>query len=898
MAEPEAVAPADPVLVHTVHELAVCLDALRTRRKLSYEAMEKAAGDLRRQQREGRYEHLGKSTVGEIVRGHRLPTVGKLRTFLAVCEVARADQVQWLAAWERARMAEAARPDHAVRVRDARPRHIGVRAAIRVPGASGELPTYVPRDVDDGDDGLRAELTAGKTSGCFVVLVGGSSVGKTRTLYEAVLAVMPGWWLLQPADAHEANSFGAAPIPHTVIWLDELQRYLGDESDESGVSASSVRVLLRAGVVVVGTLGSDEYTTRTAPRHLGVKDDRQRDRELLDMARVIDVADSFTKVENQRAHEAAKADARIRVALDSTDGGLTQVLAAGPAMVRRWEQAPDPYSRAVLTVAIDARRVHVACPLTADVIAEAVPGYLTPAQRATAPPGWLQRALDYAMTPLHGAAAALSPVSETTMGQPSGYLVADFLFQHARQVRRTSLIPTTAWHSLGGYVTDVGDMYGVADSAYQRGLYCYAEPVYQRIVEGRPWWATAAERLTEMWERQGRVDEAATLLWSLVHDYDAAHALAGVLGAHGRVDEAIAVLRPWVHAEVEGRYAAWALADLYAKHGRDEEALELLRGLFLDCDDDPARHSYALRIRLITKLGYLDELRALALDDDDDDAGQQLADILVDRGDVDGAVNFLRELIHARDLKYSDREWAVDMHARLLLDDGHVEDVFELDDLDLSPSTEFIIRWYVNHGMRDIANEWLDIVRRSADAGSVCSLYKLCGLLAYLGEFDELYTRAQAGDTYAATTLATAVRSARHDAATAAFLRCHGTAVLLELADLLGRRNHLDEGVAVVKRYLQTAEAPESTENTLTLRDFVERHCDLDKLRSEADADGSAAAYELTRLLLAVRDTSGLRAEVRAGTEWALDLLIEGLVADGRHDEADQVRRFGFSVDE
>jgi hypothetical protein len=148
--------------------------------------------------------------VGEIVTGQRLPTKVKLLTFLAVCKVAAADLAQWMAAWERASTADLARPVDAVRVRDARPRLLGVHDAIRVDEeALGELPIYVSRDIDDG---LRAELAANSQQGCFVLLIGGSSAGKTRTLYEAVLAALPDWWLIHPDDAEAVRRFAEAPV--------------------------------------------------------------------------------------------------------------------------------------------------------------------------------------------------------------------------------------------------------------------------------------------------------------------------------------------------------------------------------------------------------------------------------------------------------------------------------------------------------------------------------------------------------------------------------------------------------------------------------------------------------------------------------------------------------------
>ena len=108
MAGPAAVPGVDPSRVSTPSELAACLDGLRRRRGLSYEAMEKAAAKLRSRPGGSRLEPLPKSTVGEIVTGKRLPTKGQLLAFLAVCGVARRDLAQWLAALERARIADLA----------------------------------------------------------------------------------------------------------------------------------------------------------------------------------------------------------------------------------------------------------------------------------------------------------------------------------------------------------------------------------------------------------------------------------------------------------------------------------------------------------------------------------------------------------------------------------------------------------------------------------------------------------------------------------------------------------------------------------------------------------------------------------------------------------------------
>jgi len=55
------------------------------------------------------------------------------------------------------------------------------------------LPEYVPQDADEGEFGVRAKVAAAAERGGLVLLVGGSSVGKTRCAFEAVTTLMPDW---------------------------------------------------------------------------------------------------------------------------------------------------------------------------------------------------------------------------------------------------------------------------------------------------------------------------------------------------------------------------------------------------------------------------------------------------------------------------------------------------------------------------------------------------------------------------------------------------------------------------------------------------------------------------------------------------------------------------------
>jgi hypothetical protein len=604
VAEPAAVPGVDPSQVSTLGELAACLDGLRCRRGLSYEAMEKAAAQLPPRPGGSRPEPLPKSTVGEIVTGKRLPAKGKLLTFLTVCEVAPADLAQWLAAWERARTADLARPAGAVRVRDARQRLLGVHAAISVPGVPDDVPPpYVPRDVDAAEAGVRARVTAAAQAGGFVLLVGGSSVGKTRCAVEAVKALLPEWWLVHLAGPAEVSALAQAPPPRTVVWLDELQRYL---DGEYGLTGGVVRTLLNAPhpIVIVGTLWPDRYNAYTAVPAPGAADPHARERELLDLAAVIRIAPTFSPAEQDRARAAAARDRRLAVALETAGYGLTQTLAAAPQLVARWADAKtdDPYAWAVLAAALDVALLGARAPLSPDMLRAAAPGYCSGQQQAEAPDNWFGQALAYATHKLHGAAAPLAPAAGAGMGQVAGYTVADYLVQHASLERRDARLPASTWDAILSYIRNPADAVRLADSARSRRLYRYAIPLYRHAAD---------------------IGNGYAAVW-----------LAGLLAACGDLDEIVQIWR--TRADAGDRYAAIWLAGLLAKYGDLNGTAQILRGQ-ADAGD---RHAAAWLAALLAERDDPDSAQTLPGQANADD--RYAAIWLARRGDLDGTAQILR----------------------------------------------------------------------------------------------------------------------------------------------------------------------------------------------------------------------------------------------------------------
>ena len=332
-----------------------------------------------------------------------------------------------------------------------------------------------------------------------MLLTGGSSVGKTRCAAEAVRALLPDWWLVHPAGPGEVAALAAAPPARTVVWLDELQRYL---DGEHGLTGAVVRALLGAPhpAVIIGTLWPDLYTAYTTVPAPGGPDPRARERQVLDLANVVRIAPAFSPAEQDRARAAAAHDPRLWVALESAGYGLTQTLAAAPQLVARWEdaQAASPYAWAVLTAALDAARLGARAPLTAAFLKDAAPGYCTSRQQAEAPEDWFEQALAYATGTLHGAASALAPAA-AGMGRIAGYTPADYLIQHASRKRRTERVPASIWDAIITHITDPADTYRLADSAENRLLYRYAIPLYRHAANAGD--MEAAQRLARVLAR-------------------------------------------------------------------------------------------------------------------------------------------------------------------------------------------------------------------------------------------------------------------------------------------------------------------------------------------------------------------------------------------------------------
>jgi tetratricopeptide (TPR) repeat protein len=345
-------------------------------------------------------------------------------------------------------------------------------------GRAGEhVPAYVPRDADDG---LRERLAAGG----FVLLVGDSAAGKSRAAFEAVAATLPGHLLVCPSgrDAAAVAVTRAARATQSVLWLDDLERYLGS----GGLTAAQVGRLTAGGGghrVVIATLRAAEQARITADAPGG--DDAAvralRDaRQVLGLAAAIRLPRMFSGPELDRAR-ARDWDPRVAEALaHSADYGIAEYLSAGPELLRDWEDArhssagPNARGAALVAAAIDIRRAGHTSPVPRALLDAVHERYLDDPEHARIPREPLPDAWAWATRQRRATTALLQSAEGDRVG------VFDYLVDAVQ--RRSS----AGSHVPGPVVQaaidagDPADCSSLGDTAYAQGRYALAEHAWRR----------------------------------------------------------------------------------------------------------------------------------------------------------------------------------------------------------------------------------------------------------------------------------------------------------------------------------------------------------------------------------------------------------------------------------
>jgi len=422
------------------------------------------------------------------------------------------------------------------------PAELGVHPAVsggqHRPGVSA--PPYIHRPHDAL---LRRMLDPEVTASRLIVVRGEAYAGKSRAAYEAVTSRLADWRLEYPptAAALAARLDDGVP-PWTVLWLGDLCRYV---DADGGVAALSrlAGLLDGEGRLVITTARPehwDDYVTAAGARR-GEGDPLRVAGRLVagldelamfyepDPARggVIDVPARFTAEEVTAAAVRGDPVLAAAAAAAGPDGQVTQCLAGGPALLRRYQgPAGDRYGQAMIAAAMDASRLGHVGPLPAALLPDAALGYL-PAALAAAAASDRAAALAWASTELEGEPRPLEPVPaalaaghqsagrRSAGNQAVAYRIAGYLDQHGRRTRRDQLGPASLWDALAARATgsSPADLIRLAQAARDRGLYRHATTLWTAAAGAGS--AAAASRLVAHLREVNPADTAPAARWAV-----------------------------------------------------------------------------------------------------------------------------------------------------------------------------------------------------------------------------------------------------------------------------------------------------------------------------------------------------------------------------------------------
>ncbi|WEO93323.1 tetratricopeptide repeat protein [Streptomyces sp. FXJ1.172] len=552
------------------------------------------------------------------------------------------------------------------------PHDLEVHPAATVSATAGSgsrpqraLPGYVCRAHDQVLAAAVREASEGRSR--MLVLVGSSSTGKTRACWEAVQPLAAeGWRLWHPHDPSRAAAALAdldRVAPRTVVWLNEAQHYLGSPRTGERIAAA-VHTLLthpdRRPVLVLGTLWpeyADSYTVLPRP---GEPDPHSRVRELL-AGHTVTVPDAF----GQEALRAATAlaqggDRFITDALTRAHahGRLTQELAGAPELLRRYEHG-TPAARALLEVAMDARRLGVGLRLPQSFLIDAATDYFTDHDYDQLTEDWAEAAFAHLARPVHGTQAPLRRSTTRPARRPPGapagaatpvpvtgpgFRLADYLEQHGRGGRHRLCPPASFWHAAHAHLTHPDDLNNLATAANGRHRLQWAHHLRHKAADaGHP---DVLFKLALMKEEAGDREGAETL-YRRAADAGFPEGLAELAQSRevaGDLEGAETVA--WQAAEAGYAKALTDLARLRHELG-DREGGEILARQAAEAGHTKALTDLAHLRQLAGDPEGAESLYRQAAGTGDPGALADLAQFRRETGDLDGAENLYRQAADA-----------------------------------------------------------------------------------------------------------------------------------------------------------------------------------------------------------------------------------------------------------
>ena len=626
--------------------------------------------------------------------------------------------------------------------------HHPIAAVQRSSRGPADLPLLPPYVLREHDQQLHEQLDPGRPGPRMVVLTGQSCTGKTRAAYEAVLSCLPEWHLVRPETSADLvhllsdDKVGS----ETVIWLNETQAYLDGEHGEEAAAALRRLITSTLRVVVVGTMWDTDWRALTARPAAGSPGYPQA-RELLDQSAVkIAVPASFPQRTLTELCQAAGDDPRLAEAFHAAweTGEIAQVLAGGPWLIDFYADA-SPHTKAVLDAAIDAWLLGHHAPLPAALLEEAAAGYLDERQRAVSA-AWFIDALAQVTTKIKGAVAPVTALRTSHgAGEPDGYIVADYLLQHASNGRSSPLQPVELWDALASHTTGPADHVRIAQAAMKRNYRRHAGLHFRSVVESSNG-DSPPVRLAEV-PVPGTARHGFNLM--VVPQGPLVHLVAHSRSQFGLMSRSLEDISGDL-----GHAARRGLVELLEQAGHLREAAELQRYL-AESGDKPALAKLA---ELLEQIGQIDEAaatwrRLAGSDDMDDYSMRSLASLLARAGRIDEAVEVSQQLANRG------YDYAVAALAGLLEEAEKHDEAVAVWQLLARRGDIYAMRMLARLleqvGQIDAAAA---VWRPAAEDDETYAMEGLAGVLERAGRIDDAaavwHPAAQAGDMYAMRALA------------------------------------------------------------------------------------------------------------------------------------------------
>jgi len=307
-----------------------------------------------------------------------------------------------------------------------------VRVSLSKYAVGDNLPPYVPRHVD-------GKLEQAVTSGGFILVVGASKSGKSRSAFEVLRRTRPDARLIVPAEGRPtpgrlANLKDVVDWDGSVLWLDDLDRYLGP----NGLDLKVLDKFFRCDppVTIVATLSS-----KRRQRLLKAEGEVGRGaRIVLSRGRLVMVPRLLTGSEQTAARSLYPHED-----FDFAARGIGEQLVAAPLLEQKYDDGfdSDPEGWCVVQAAIDCRRVGHEAAVPEQLLRELFGLYLFAYRldlEATED-AW-QAGLGWAKSPVAGNVALLLP---GRIDNSLGYRAFGHIFEYVdRQVERPA-IPRFMW---------------------------------------------------------------------------------------------------------------------------------------------------------------------------------------------------------------------------------------------------------------------------------------------------------------------------------------------------------------------------------------------------------------------------------------------------------------------